>query len=771
MTFQNTSRPLQEGIVHVEDLDIQEFMRVISAVSTMQATEKLDGAQLWFGIDENGKLYTSRAGKSKSAENVYEEKDYPFLSSSNGFRSAHAALKSKEEEIKKVLRPGDTVEIEVLYGRQPNAVTYGSGGKNYIAFLRGIGDTPDILVDQLANSLNGVSTTVRVQTVETTDGETLKLVPTDVLYQFVGVQKIDTAKLKTTDVSKQLASLKKFLDAKAGLKGNDISNFDLITSSLGSFDKTVRPAAKELKERVLAKVMTDFKLPIKKELLDKFVSQVKSPLSATDLSAEEDIGIEGVVLKDIESGNQIKIVDKDTFTTINKFNQSVRSGISGIVKTTDSSASLESQGGIIGKLRILIADLLGNKDLARTAAAKKIFATMKGKTPSDTVKNVSKELSGNDDYRGTKRKIEALIDNTKQQLAQELKDFKTNKDAFQLKLKNGKSIGLSPEIIRRTLLSFAEAKRDLDELAEKLAKTKNLAQLVALLYGKIAKAVHEVAEPEPVSESLLLEKRMTTDVAQYAGKDAFTLLNIYFATYMMAAVLVKNSDMPGIRLLRDKTHMRLARWNKEMSPLNFWGYAVWRAGTPAVKKLIGAKTAAEIFRHARKVLPSLWKFLHIDMSFGKEVPIEWAEHRRALEILMHVPGMRIDRINTLINGIFRYDDLTFDEKVKFHSKLYYYVQQFIPTSPLAHRLRVINDKLLLNANGQNDLMVQEMKLMQQVTSITEDGDAPASDTNAGAVAGYAQPLFGEKKIIIKMKRNPNIQRFKFARPKTGKKNG
>jgi len=787
---------LLEGIQHLEDMDLRDFVRAVANIAKMQATEKLDGAQLWFGLDDSGRLYTSRAGKSKEAENTYNESDYPYLSASNGFRATHAALKAKEDEINKILRPGDTVEIEVLFGRQPNAVTYGAGGKNYIAFLRGVEGTSDIVVDQLANSLHNHNVTVNVKLVDTTDGENLQLNKTDVAFQFVGVQKVDTSKLKDTNITKQLAALEKFLKTQAGLEGSKISNFDLITGTLGSFDKNIRPKAKELKNTVMAQVMADFKLPIKRELLDKFVSQIKSPLAASDLSSEEDVGIEGVVLKDPESGEQIKLVDKDTFTTINQFNYSVRSALSGIIKTTNPEASLESRGGILGELKITIADLLGNIDLARPASAKKIFATVKGKTPQETVKNMAKQLHGGHDYLGTKNKINALIDNTRQKVAQELKDFKNNKDKFQLKLKSGKTMGLSTEIIRRTLLSFAETKRDLDELSEKLQKTKNLPQLVALLYGKIVKAVHQDGGDAVVSEStsdrvytieesLLLEKRPDTDSGQYGRKDAWTILNIYFATYMMAAIIYKLDDRPGIRLLRDKSHMRLQRWDREMSAINFWGYPVWRSGTPAVKKLIGARVAAEIFKSARKVPPGYWKFLHMDLSYGRDKPIDWVEHRKALTILQHTPGMYSDRINTLLDSTFRYDTLTFDEKVKYQTKLFYYIQQFIPTSPLAHRLRVIHDQLLLNANGQNDQMVQEMKLIKQVSAITEDdvgaaggGDSGVSAgnvatsgvaTSAESVANYPQRIFGDKYVVTRRRRNPNITKAKFPRPKIGKK--
>ena len=146
---------------------------------------------------------------------------------------------------------------------------------------------------------------------------------------------------------------------------------------------------------------------------------------------------------------------------------------------------------------ILIADLLGNKELARGPAARKVLAPLKGKDAETTIRNLAKEL-GTDDYLGTKRKVLALVEAAQQKLAAALADFKKHKDTFRLKLKSGKSIGLSPEVIRRTLVTFAETKRNLDELHEKISKTKTLAQLLAILYGRQAKAVHETAGVVPV---------------------------------------------------------------------------------------------------------------------------------------------------------------------------------------------------------------------------------------------------------------------------------
>lgn len=771
---------LTEGITHIEDLDVKDFIRAVRNIGSMQATEKLDGANLWFGLDESGKIYTSREGKRGGSERFYSEQDYPFFAAYNGFRGVQAALMAKEADVKSVLQPGDTIEIEVLYGRQPNAVSYGLDGKNFIAVLQGVDGTSDATATQLAELLKNQEVTVKTVVVDTPDGENLDRKALDQTFRFVGVQKIKPELLKSINLDKEIKELEAFLEAPSGI--NELSNFDLMSTSLGSIPKDARAEAKTVKEKIISDVKTKYKVQIKKELLDKFVSKVKPALSASDLSGDEDTGIEGIVLKDPTSGELLKIVDKDAFTTINQFNFAVRNQITGMIRTLDDTAPLESRGGIIGQMKIRIADLFGNKELALGRSSKKIFAAAKGDTPTQTIRNVSKTLNGADDFNGTKRKIEAIIEATSDELAKMLGKFKKHKDdtesTYRLKLKSGKAIGLSPEIVKRTLMTFAETKRNLVELLEKVKGADTFEQLVSVLYGRAAKVAHQTGdEAEEVSEdlnedlgnyrSLLLERRNYTDKARYeAVPDAWTLLNIYVATVLMSVLIYKAQDARGLKLVRDKAHYRMTKHTDEMSALNFWGYPVWHASQPAVKKLISKKVASEIFQIARKV-PKQWvTFLHMDLSFGKDVPIDWADHYKTLKFLIqHAPGMNIDRINNLVSKAFAYEELTLDEKIKFLPKLYFFAQQFVPTSPLITRVRVIQNKVL-GGDEETPLVISKGQKL-----LGEDGEIAASTVNSAISTATTSvniaPVptgIGRHAQIVKRKRNPEIKFQKFKRP-------
>jgi len=780
------------GIAHLEDLPLGEFIHVVKNIGSMHASEKLDGANLWMGLDEQGKLFTSRQGKRKGAKNFYSEAEYPYFAAYNGFRAAQAAFEEKIEDVKRIMQPGQTVECEVLFGRQPNAVTYGADDKSYIAFLRGVDGTPDIVADQLSTSLGGQSVTVRVKIVDTTDGEDLELVDTDVTYQFTGAQQIPTEKLKDVDLNKQVEELEKFLEAPAGLESHpELTNWQLITNSLGTIPIDVRPQAKELKADIMARVMTDFKLPIKKDLLLNYVAKIKPQLGAADVTTDEDVGIEGVVLRDPTNGDMIKLVDKDTFTTINTFNHSVRNQISGVVRTLDSTAPLESRGGILGNMKIQIADLLGEPDLARGGPGKKLMDKARGKDAVETVKRFAANLDI-EDFQGTKRKVLALIAQAAKEIHELLVDFKAHVGDFQLKLKNGKVIGISPEIQKRTLLVFAEARRNVSDQFNKVKACKTPAQLIAVLYGHYATALFSDVNddtPSEVQEShlirefeeMLTEKKNDTDKGRYKGKQAKTLLDYYFATVFMSVLFFKADDAVGIKMLRDKVHYMMDAWSPQMSQLNFWGYPIWHASQPVVKKLVGPKATSQIFKITRQIPLTKWRSLHKDLSFGKDKSFDWTEHKHVLQLLQQFDGMKTDRINTLMDGVFKFDKLDHDDKVKLLDKLHTYVAMTLPNSPLFTRFKILQKAIKREDDDdeKDDDTVKEMRLFNTINALVEDETSDAANAQAAGpqvdmvnlatrsadvTDKTSAPTVNKNRHVVKRRRNPAVKKAKFPKP-------
>src|SRR5690606_21069841 len=104
---------VSRGITHIEDLEIKEFLDVVRDLKKYTVTEKVDGSQILFGIDERG-FYTSR--ESKGGARVYSAEDYELKFSSSYMRSAHLLLEHVLPTLRDAgLHPGNQVEAEVLF--------------------------------------------------------------------------------------------------------------------------------------------------------------------------------------------------------------------------------------------------------------------------------------------------------------------------------------------------------------------------------------------------------------------------------------------------------------------------------------------------------------------------------------------------------------------------------------------------------------------------------------------------------------------------------
>ena len=127
---------VSRGISHIEDMPVGEIIEILTNLSNYSITEKVDGAQILFGIDDNG-FYTSR--ETKGGERIYNEADYGITFASTYMRSAHKLLEQMLQALKGAgLRLGDQVEAEVLYGQVPNVVPYSAYKlSNLPAYYRG----------------------------------------------------------------------------------------------------------------------------------------------------------------------------------------------------------------------------------------------------------------------------------------------------------------------------------------------------------------------------------------------------------------------------------------------------------------------------------------------------------------------------------------------------------------------------------------------------------------------------------------------------------
>ena len=468
------------GITHIEDLDIESFLRVIDKIHEFDAVQKLDGANLRVGLDEDGEIYTSR--EQKGGRRFYKESDFPKNSAYDGFKAAHAVLDKAEGHLLQVLVPGESINLEILYGPQPNTVLYGKDNLNYIALLEMLpGDDPSIEPDQskiseLMKTLEGKIFTVKTVFSDTTDGKTIVRMPNVTDWKFTVSDKVPKSEIEKVNFVKELGALKAFLRSEnefARANGRDLTNFEMLkdhTRELG-----------EERQKVTDKILNDFKLPIKEKLMGLIYKQKPSLRGMTAADDGTYKGIEGIIFTDPKNRERFKIVDKDVFLEINKFNYQARKGIAGKILSNDTNLPIESRGGIVGEARLRSIQLFGLENADMPSQTKKVLDKFKGEDKEETLTSIAKSLNQLS-FAGVRRKIQAIYIASIDDLEEALDTFKSGSDEFKLQLKNGQTIKYTHEIKRRTLMVFAESRRLLIETLNDVRRADDMYALLDIFF-------------------------------------------------------------------------------------------------------------------------------------------------------------------------------------------------------------------------------------------------------------------------------------------------
>lgn len=481
---------LHEGIDHIEALPLDKFIDAVKNISKFTATEKLDGANLIFGIDNKGKFYTSR--EAKSGGKFYSEKDYGDRAADNGFRSAHMALEKVASRLKKILSNGEAVEVEVLYGRQPNAIVYGS---SYIAFLRMLpGENKEHpnqdKIKQLAVEMKGVGVTVSSPQVISNNGVDLETTTVDHKWKFTSTSFVQSNKFKKVDVAKEIKELEEFLKEKNSAGGLGLTNMDVIGIKLGSVPKDKRPDVKSERERLIKEVNEKYKLPIKEKFLNEILRKLKPALQDVEIEDREDVGVEGVVLLNPKTLEQLKIVDKDVFTVINQFNFAIRNELKSTSRgrTVFKGTTLGIDGDVFGNMLKRLEKIIGIDGLGEYLSIKRTIRKFDDGSKEATIKKMAKAVKEKD-MEALKNRSVAAINKGLTDIKKGLKKYHAEWKSYKLKLKTGKEISYTQEIHDRTHIVFAEVQKEMLDMIKDIKKSKNIGAVLVSLYGKQIKSL------------------------------------------------------------------------------------------------------------------------------------------------------------------------------------------------------------------------------------------------------------------------------------------
>jgi len=281
-------------MTHIEDLKVSDFIDFVKNIYQAEASIKLDGTvALLFGLSEDGRFYTGLGRdfrEVKEEKRVYSIKDWLKTEhiKVNSPVSAHAALESKIDIIRKHLKPGETATAEIMFGDKPNSIKYDFSGVNWAVILNN---------NELGKSLKGkVTITVPNYVL---DSENLEKKNVRQQWDF-GITEHADPKKYNINIKNELEELEKFLNSET----DGVRNIEILSMRAAGKNKDL---VKEVRDNA-----QNLKLNIKEKLLQQYVRQIQGGIYAPAKGHSH----EGIVLK--KGDKMTKIIDKEVFTKIHE---------------------------------------------------------------------------------------------------------------------------------------------------------------------------------------------------------------------------------------------------------------------------------------------------------------------------------------------------------------------------------------------------------------------------------------------------------------------
>lgn len=468
-------KKLQENIVHIEDLPLSEFIFALKNLDHYEISEKIDGANIQFGIDETG-FYTSREGFG--GQKVYKPKDYQIAYNTTFLRSAHIALEAMLPELKSAgLTKGDRVEAEVLYGSLPNAIRY-TTNENRLIFLRVV--EGNVKLSSLRETLLKKKTTSILSIPYTEDGKNINSKLSEDIWSFeqtpiLSANLIDS-KVKAA-LTYRVSALESYLDSKSGL--GDFTNREIEMMTLNRKYAGLTKESIKFKKAEIENYLNESSGPksqIKSMLLDELVRKTKSAFGP---ELNEGGWIEGVVFKNTNTGKMFKLVDKEIFSNIKNFLWEVRNSL------TENPKSVNLANSFLGNILVQLGSSLGHPELGTVHATR--YLKKLGLTQDEILESF-KHIN----FLETKKFWADLLSTKKIELGHKLVEYLQTKDSYTKTISFGKDalreFRYDEEINNRTLQVFSTLYQKLDDMETQVSVATHPKHLIlAFLEKQISK--------------------------------------------------------------------------------------------------------------------------------------------------------------------------------------------------------------------------------------------------------------------------------------------
>jgi hypothetical protein len=696
---------LLESVSQLEDLNIDDFLHKVENLSVLELKKSFKGFDFFFGIDEDGKLFSSKYGDKDKFYNSHRYHNDP---DNNAYIGAHKYIFKFKHDLEKILKPHEVIESKIVFFNQKFEKT------NKIVLKEPNQSIEDILQRTLIRSNQTFSI----------DGRNTNTIEMPSFWECSESEDIKHIDIK--GIKAEVDKLKDYLIQPCGIDKH-YSNYDISTLNLTSIKSDKRTIYKVEREKINDYILSNFKLPIKQDIIDN-----NNELEIID-------------------GEDTVEIKKDTLLK-NNFFLSPKHELAGVIRTSDPNAKLELKGGLYGVVQIRIATMFGVPELANIQSAKKVFSELKGETPEDTARNFANSLDEHA-FFDIKTKLIAIYKNLANDVADKLDVFNNNSGEYKLKLSDSSTLEFDEKDIEINLNAFGELSSIISKTLHKLKISKNLTDIILVIYQRTLDIVHN----EIVKESISLNntKALSAESICYA----------YTANYIVALLLLRDKDKRAANLLRDNRGS-IKTYNIK-SPLNAWGYLLFSSNyNKTSERYLSAHTLKDLKKITGRIIDKRVKFVHDSISKGNNLIQDWKAHEEHIKLFM----MRLEsyeyELKDVVEVITYWDDANLSDKTIVINKLYFYMQRHDPNSKLFPLLKDLANSILINTKSiQNSGVLMKESLLQLLEddAAAADTTPAAGSTTAGAIAALPKKMF-KNKVIQRKVRNFSKAK-KFTNPK------
>jgi hypothetical protein len=705
---------LLENVSQLEDLSIDEYLHTIENLATLEVKKAIKGFDFFFGLDGEGKLFTS---KYSDKDPFYSSHRYASEPDNNAFIGAHKYVFKHKHKLEQILSPNQVVHAKIQFFEQK------WDKENKLILIDEFPDN-DIFSRKLIRSnqtfsIDGLNTS----TIETPS------------YWDIGFQKDLKEPLDTSSIRKELDKLREYLNSVSYVD-DKYTNFDITKLNLGSIPMDQRNIYKVARNKINDVILTKFKLPIKSEFLDT------NP--EIDIETDDDI-----------------VQIKDDSLLKNNFFLGPKHELAGIVRTNDPSAKLELRGGLYGEVQQRIGTLFGIPELANMQSAKKIFKDIKGNTPEETAQNFANSLSDKSNFFNTKTKLIAIYKNLIKDIHEKLDQFKHDNGEYELKLSDNTILKYSQDDIQTNLNAFGEILDIVSQQLHDIKTSTNIIELVLVVYQRVLELVHN---------DIIVKEDL--NIKQFKHLSTEDICFAFMANYLAALLLLRNKDKTASSLVKDNSD-RYKKYNKNMSRVNTWAFLIFNCNYNKVaNEMLNIGTWKELKKIAGRFIERRIHYVHDSLSKGNNLLQDWALQEDTVKLLLMRLEVYEKGLSDCIQVIRYWDDANQSDRVQTVNQLFFYLQRHDSQSPLFARMRKLANDVLINTkseklqNGVNPVIKESLiKILEDeaatASPVTPSGNI-AGVTSSQAVAPVPKKLFRGKVII----RRPRtfVKKSKFERP-------